>query len=132
MLKNYFIIAWRNLLRSKWYSLINTLGLSIGMAVALLIREIGVRKVLGASLFHLWSMLSTDFVILVIISCGIAVPIAWYFLSGWLRQYPYRTPMSWWIFADASLGALLNTLLTVSFQAIRAAMMSPVTSLRTE
>jgi putative ABC transport system permease protein len=96
------------------------------------IREIGIRKVMGASLFHLWQLLSTDFVILVIISCGIAIPIAWYYLDQWLRQYEYRTPLSWWIFAASSLGALVITLLTVSFQAIRAAMMNPVTSLRTE
>jgi len=96
------------------------------------IREIGVRKVLGASLFHLWQLLSTDFVILVIISCGIAIPIAWYYLHGWLQQYEYRTPLSWWIFAASSLGALLITLLTVSYQAIRAALMNPVNSLRTE
>jgi ABC-type antimicrobial peptide transport system permease subunit len=96
------------------------------------IREIGVRKVLGASLFHLWQLLSTDFVILVIISCGIAIPISGYFLHGWLQQYEYRTPLSWWIFAASGLGALLITLLTVSYQAIRAALMNPVNSLRTE
>ncbi len=95
-------------------------------------REIGVRKVLGASLFHLWQMLSTDFVLLVLISCGIAIPLAWYFLYQWLQQYEYRTPMSWWVFAAASAGALAITLLTVSYQAIRAALMNPVKSLRTE
>jgi putative ABC transport system permease protein len=96
------------------------------------IREIGVRKVLGASLFNLWRLLSTDFVILVIISCAVAIPISGYFLHGWLQQYEYRTPLSWWIFAGASLGALVITLLTVSYQAIRAALMNPVTSLRSE
>ena len=95
-------------------------------------REIGVRKVLGASLFHLWRMLSADFVILVVISCLIAVPIAWYFLSQWLKQYEYRTPMYWWAFVGASLGALVITLLTVSFQALRAGLANPVRSLRTE
>jgi hypothetical protein len=95
-------------------------------------REIGVRKVLGASLFHLWKMLSTDFVVLVLISCAIAIPIAWYFLAKWLQRYEYRAPMSWWIFAIAAFGALAITVLTVSFQAIRAAMMNPVRSLRTE
>jgi putative ABC transport system permease protein len=95
-------------------------------------REIGVRKVLGASLFHLWRMLSVDFVVLVVISCLIAIPVAWYFLSKWLQQYDYRTPMSWWVFAAASIAALTITLFTVSFQAVRAAMMNPVRSLRTE
>jgi putative ABC transport system permease protein len=95
-------------------------------------REIGVRKVLGASIFHLWQMLSLDFLYLVIISCGIAIPISWYFLHQWLQQYEYRTPMSWWAFAAAGVGALLITVLTVSFQAVKAALASPVKSLRSE
>ena len=95
-------------------------------------KEIGVRKVLGASIFNLWRMLSRDFINLVIISCAIAIPIAWYFLHQWLLKYPYRTDISWWIFALAGLGAMVITLLTVSYQAIKAAMMNPVTSLRTE
>ncbi|HWB91569.1 MAG TPA: ABC transporter permease [Puia sp.] len=95
-------------------------------------REIGVRKVLGASLFHLWQMLSIDFLILVAISCLIAIPISWWFLHQWLQQYEYRTPLSWWAFALAGAGAIVITLLTVSFQAVRAAMANPVKSLRTE
>jgi putative ABC transport system permease protein len=95
-------------------------------------KEIGVRKVLGASIFHLWKMLSKDFVTLVIISCAIAIPIAWYFLHGWLQKYPYRTEISWWIFILAGMGAMIITLLTVSYQAIKVALMNPVTSLRTE
>jgi ABC-type antimicrobial peptide transport system permease subunit len=95
-------------------------------------KEIGVRKVLGASVFNLWKMLSIDFVVLVVISCFIAVPIAWYFLSEWLQKYEYRTPASWWIFAVAIGGALIITLFTVSFQAIKAAIANPVKSLRTE
>jgi ABC-type antimicrobial peptide transport system permease subunit len=95
-------------------------------------REIGIRKVLGASLFQVWRMLSTDFVLLVVISCGIATPLAWYFLHEWLQQYSYRAPMSWWIFAGASLGALAITLITVSFQAIRAGRLNPVGALRSE
>ncbi|HEV9037597.1 MAG TPA: FtsX-like permease family protein [Puia sp.] len=95
-------------------------------------REIGVRKVLGASLFHLWGMLSADFVLLVVISCAIAVPVAWYFLHQWLKQYEYRTPMYWWAFVGASLGALAITLLTVSYQAVRAGMANPVKALRSE
>jgi ABC-type antimicrobial peptide transport system permease subunit len=95
-------------------------------------KEIGVRKVLGASVASLWGLLSKDFVRLVIISFLIAGPIAWYFLNDWLQQYEYRTGISWWIFALAGIGATVITLLTVSFQAIRAALMNPVKSLRTE
>jgi putative ABC transport system permease protein len=95
-------------------------------------KEIGVRKVLGASVFNLWQMLSKDFVALVIISCGIAIPIAWYFLHKWLQQYSYRTHISWWIFVLAAAGAMIITLLTVSYQAIRAALANPTTSLRSE
>jgi len=95
-------------------------------------KEIGVRKVLGASVFNLWKMLSRDFLILVTISCLIAIPTAMYFLTKWLQQYDYRTSMSWWIFAAAVSGAMLITLLTVSYQAIRAALANPVKSLRTE
>ena len=67
-----------------------------------------------------------------IISCLIATPISWYFLHQWLLQYEYRTPISWWVFAASSVGALMITLLTVSYQAVRAALMNPVRSLRTE
>jgi putative ABC transport system permease protein len=95
-------------------------------------KEIGVRKVLGASLFHVWRMLSKDFVLLVVISCAIAVPIAYYFLYRWLQSYEYRTPLSWWVFVAASVGALVITLLTVSWQALKAGMLNPVKSLRTE
>ena len=95
-------------------------------------KEIGVRKVLGASLFHVWRMLSRDFVVLVVISCGIAIPIAYYFLHQWLQQYEYRAPMSWWVFASASIGALVITLFTVSWQALKAGLMNPVGALRSE
>ena len=93
-------------------------------------REIGVRKVLGASIFTLWKLLSKEFVLLVAISCFIAVPLAMYFLSGWLENYNYRTNISWWIFAVSILGALTITMLTISFQAIKAALANPVKSLR--
>ena len=95
-------------------------------------KEIGVRKVLGASVFNLWQMLSKDFVVLVIISFFIATPVAYYFLSGWLQKYQYRTDISWWVFGVSGLGGLLVTLLTVSFQSIKAALMDPVKSLRSE
>ena len=95
-------------------------------------KEIGVRKVLGASVTMLWSMLSKEFVILVLISCFIASPLAWYFLDGWLKHYEYHTGISWWIFVVACIGAMTVTLLTVSAQAIKAAVANPVKSLRSE
>ena len=95
-------------------------------------KEIGVRKVLGATVFNVWNMLSKDFLKLVTISCFIAVPIAYYVMNGWLQEYPYRVILKWWIFAIAMVGAMGITVLTVSFQAIRAAKQNPVKSLRTE
>ncbi|MGC4101698.1 ABC transporter permease [Ferruginibacter sp.] len=95
-------------------------------------KEIGVRKVLGASVMNLWGMLSKDFVLLVLISCLVAAPLAYYFLHGWLQKYTYRTPVSWWIFLVSFAGALLITLITVSFQSVKAALTNPVKSLRSE
>ena len=95
-------------------------------------KEIGVRKILGATVFSLWRLLSKEFAVLVIISFCIATPVAYYFLHNWLQNYQYRTNLSWWIFAAAGFGALLITLLTVSFQSIKAAIANPVKSLRTE
>jgi ABC-type antimicrobial peptide transport system permease subunit len=95
-------------------------------------KEIGVRKVLGASVLNLWGMLSKDFVVLVIISVGISIPIAYYFMNNWLQKYEYRTEINWWIFAVAGLGALVITVFTVSYQSIKAALANPVNSLRSE
>src|SRR5690606_27497767 len=95
-------------------------------------KEISVRKVLGATQFNLWRLLSKEFVILVVIACAIAIPLAWYFLHGWLQDYNYRVRISWWIFLVATGGALLITLATVSYQAIKAGMANPVNSLRSE
>ncbi|MEZ0610822.1 ABC transporter permease [Fibrella sp. WM1] len=95
-------------------------------------KEMGVRKVLGASALNVWSLLSKDFVVLVVIALGMAVPLAYYTLNQWLQRYTYRTDISWWIFAATDLGAILITLLTVSFQAIKTALMNPVRSLRSE
>ncbi|MFT4015719.1 MAG: ABC transporter permease [Agriterribacter sp.] len=95
-------------------------------------KEIGIRKIVGASVFNLWTLLSKDFVILVSISCMIAIPLAWYYLYGWLQHYDYRVGISWWVFVAAVSGAIGITLLTVSFQAIKAAVTNPVKSLRTE
>lgn len=96
------------------------------------IKEIGLRKVLGASVFSLWRLLSKDFVGLVLVSLVIATPLALYWMHKWLQNYEYRSAISWWIFAIAGSGALVVTLLTVSFQAIRAATANPVNSLRQE
>ena len=96
------------------------------------IKEIGVRKILGASVFNLWQLLSRDFVLLVIISLLIASPLALYFMHQWLQNYDYRSNISWWIFAVAGIGSLLVTILTVSFQAIKAATANPVKSLKQE
>ncbi|TMM52134.1 FtsX-like permease family protein [Maribacter algarum] len=95
-------------------------------------KEIGVRKVLGASVFNVWNMLSKDFLKLVTISCFIAIPISYYIMNGWLQDYPYRVILEWWIFLLAVVGAMGVTVLTVSFQAIKAAKANPVKSLRTE
>jgi len=96
------------------------------------VKEIGVRKVLGASVFNLWRLLSRDFVIMVIISLFIAIPIAWWVMHNWLQNYTYRADLSWWVFAVSGLGALVITLLTVSYQSIKAALANPVKSLRSE
>lgn len=95
-------------------------------------KEIGIRKVLGASIVNLWHLLSKEFVILVVLSCIIATPIAWYYLSHWLANYDYRIEIRWQVFVLAALAALVITLITVSFQAIKAAIANPVKSLRTE
>jgi len=96
------------------------------------IKEIGVRKVLGASVLNLWGLLSKDFVLLVIISLVIASPVAYYFMHNWLQNYTYRSEISWWVFAVTAAGAMLITLFTVSYQSIKAALMNPVKSLRSE
>lgn len=95
-------------------------------------KEIGIRKVVGATVVSLWRLLSKDFVILTIISCLIASPIAYYALHSWLQNFSYRVEISGWIFIAVSGGAILITLVTVSYQAIRAAMANPVKSLRSE
>lgn len=96
------------------------------------VREIGVRKVLGASVFNLWGLLSKEFVMLVLVSLAIALPLSYWCMHQWLQQYTYRTAVSWWILMSAGIGALTITLLTVSYQAIRAALANPVKSLRAE
>jgi putative ABC transport system permease protein len=96
------------------------------------IKEIGIRKVLGASVVNVVSMLSKDFLKLVIISAVIAFPVAWWAMHKWLQDFAYRVQIGWWIFALAGLIAVAIALLTVSFQAIKAALTNPVKNLRAE
>ena len=95
-------------------------------------KEIGIRKVLGASITNIATMLSKDFVSLIILSIVIASPITWYLMKQWLQDYAYRTDISWWVFVFAGLSAILIGLMTVSFHAINASMANPVKSLKTE
>jgi len=95
-------------------------------------KEIGIRKIVGATVFNIWNLLSKEFIGLVIISLLIASPIAYFCMNNWVQKYTYHTSISWWIFLAAGFGALIITLLTVSFQAIKAAVANPVKSLRTE
>ncbi len=95
-------------------------------------KEIGIRKVLGASVQQVWLLLSKDFIVLVVISCFIAVPVSFYFLQNWLQNYDYRISIGAGVFVCSALVALLITIVTVSFQAIKAAIANPVKSLRTE
>jgi putative ABC transport system permease protein len=107
------------------------LGLSL-FTTAQRIKEIGVRKVLGASIPNIVLLLSKDFIKLICIAFVIATPIAWYIMDNWLQDYAYRIAISWWMFAGAGLLALLISLATISFQAVKAALANPVKSLRTE
>jgi len=95
-------------------------------------KEIGIRKVLGASVMGVWRLLSKEFIFLVLLSCIIASPVAYYYLDNWLTNYDYRIEIKWQVFVIAALAALLITVVTVSFQAIKAALANPVKSLRTE
>lgn len=95
-------------------------------------KELGIRKVLGASVANLWRMLSSDFVVLVMLSCLISIPVSYYYLRGWLLQYEYSVRIEWWVFAATAAGALGITLMTVSFHSLKAALMNPVDSLRSE
>lgn len=112
-------------------SCIGLFGLSV-LSAEKRTKEIGIRKVLGASLGSIVSILSTDFLKLIFSSLIISIPLAWAATNKWLQNYPYRITLSWWLFASAGIMVILIALLTISFQSIKAAMANPVKSLRTE
>ncbi len=134
-----FYTAEQNLLRLlKWAAglciFISCLGL-LGLVIFTTqsrTKEIGVRKVMGASIGQIVALLSKDFVILVLVAFAIAAPAAWWFMHDWLQDFAYRTPLSWWLFAVCGLGMLMLALAILSIRTIRAAMDNPVHSLRTE
>jgi ABC-type antimicrobial peptide transport system permease subunit len=106
-------------------------GLASFMAVQR-IKEVGIRKVLGATAGNIVYLFSKEFIILISIAFLIATPLAWYFMNKWLQDYAYRINISWWLFAAGGLAAIIIALVTISFQAIKAAIANPVKSLRTE
>jgi ABC-type antimicrobial peptide transport system permease subunit len=95
-------------------------------------REVGIRKVLGASALSLWNLLSREFMVLVGISLLIGVPLGYWIMHNWLNNFAYHAGLSWWIFAITAISAIGITLVTVSFQCIKAAIANPVKSLRSE
>jgi predicted permease len=95
-------------------------------------KEIGIRKVLGASVTSITGLLSKDFLQLVIVSCIVAFPLAWWAMSSWLQQYAYRVNIQWWVFLLAGMAAVVISLITISFQSVKAALMNPVKSLKAE
>ena len=112
-------------------SCIGLFGLSV-LSAEKRTKEIGIRKVLGASVSSIVSILSADFLKLIFISLIISIPIAWMATTRWLENYPYRITLGWWLFASAGILVMLIALFTISFQSIKAAIANPVKSLRTE
>jgi putative ABC transport system permease protein len=102
------------------------------LAVQQRTKEIGIRKVLGASVSQIVTLLSREFLKLVLVAFIIAIPIAWYVMNQWLQDFAYRIEIRWWVFALAGVSALTVALLTMGFQAIKAALANPVKSLRSE
>jgi putative ABC transport system permease protein len=112
-------------------SCIGLFGLSV-LAVEKRVKEIGIRKVLGASAGNVVVILSADFFKLVVIALAISIPFAWIAASQWLQHYPYRIILNCWLFVSGSVLVILIALITISFQSVRAAIANPAKSLRTE
>jgi putative ABC transport system permease protein len=135
--KNYEAEAkWKEILLfgailTIFISCIGLFGLSV-LSAEKRTKEIGIRKVLGASVRNVVSILSTDFLKLVIIALLMAIPVAWLAANKWLQNYPYRITLNFWMFTGAGVLVMFISLFTVSFQAIKAAIANPVKSLRTE
>ena len=136
-LKNYEAEAkWRQIMffaavLTIFISCIGLFGLSV-LSAEKRTKEIGIRKILGATVSNITTILSKDFLKLVVIALLVAIPVAWIVSNKWLESYPYRITLSWWMFVAAIVLVILIALLTVSFQAIKAAIANPVKSLRTE
>jgi putative ABC transport system permease protein len=136
-IKNYEVEAkWKQIILfgaalTIFISCIGLFGLSV-LSAEKRTKEIGIRKVLGASVQGVITILSKDFLKLVFISLIISIPVAWIAANEWLKNYPYRITLNWWLFASAGILVILIALITVSFQAIKAAIANPVKSLRTE
>ena len=114
--------------------IISCLGL-LGLVSLMILqrtKEIGIRKVFGASVASITTMLSKDFLKLVVLAIIIAMPLAWWIMNGWLTNFAYHVTVSWWLFALAALLSIAIALITISFQSIKAAIANPVKSLRTE
>ena len=95
-------------------------------------KEIGIRKVLGASISEIVQMLARDFVMVIVIAMLIATPVAWYFMNKWLQDFAYKIEIPWWVFILSGSIALVIAMITMGFQAIKAALVNPIKSLRTE
>ena len=124
-------LSWCFAFLAIFISCLGLLGLVIFTAEQR-VKEIGIRKVLGASVSQITTLLSKDFMKLVIVSILLSVPVAYYVMNNWLKDFEYRIAIEWWMFAMAAIGAITIALLTISFQAIKAALMNPVNSLKSE
>ena len=131
MTTNNFKIAFRQLKKNKGYSFLNIFGLASFTTIQRT-KEIGIRKILGASVFRILRLLYQEFALLLIIAFVIAVPLAWITVTSWLQGYAFRINIHWSYFLIPFVSILVIALMTVSFQSIKAAIANPVKSLRTE